>query len=100
MNYNIAIVGSKSYERIVIYFGVIYGLGTAILLDSNSENSDIKYKLKDSETELVFYSDEIDIQNISKEMSGIKYWIYIGVEVCNFIYLSDVVSYLKGCDIK
>lgn len=22
------------------------------------------------------------------------------VEVCNFIYLSDVFSYLKGCDIK
>lgn len=77
-NYNIAIVGSNSYEWIVIYFSVIYGLGTAILLDPNSENSDIKYKLKDSEAELVFYSDEVDIQNISKEMSSIKYWIYIG----------------------
>lgn len=74
---HIAVIGDNSYEWLTVYLTVLKSDGVIVPLDKELTAKEIINVLKNSESEVLFYSDKYEkyIEEFKKELPNVKYFI-------------------------
>lgn len=90
---HIAIIGENSYKWITVYLTVLKTNGVFVPIDKELPYKDIVNLLKNSDSEVLFYSEKFEkyIEQFQKDLPNIKYYIGLNREEEN----GNILSYEK-----